>query len=123
MQTASPVLESLNSGMQLYRLKYEKPEIFQKIKYALHLPQYLSYLISSKAYADITSIGCHTNLWNFNENHYHEWVYKENIVEKLPPVVPSDYSLPAGFEGNNFQLGVGLHDSSAALITRLHGDQ
>ena len=62
MQTASPVLESLNSGMQLYRLKYEKPEIFQKIKYALHLPQYLSYLISSKAYADITSIGCHTNL-------------------------------------------------------------
>ena len=119
MQTASPVLESLNSGMQLYRLKYKKPEIFQRIKYALHLPQYLSYLISSKAYSDITSIGCHTNLWNFNENHYHEWVYKENIVEKLPPVVPSDYVLPASFEGNNFQLGVGLHDSSAALIPYL----
>src|SRR5512138_441614 len=37
-QTASPVLGNLNSGMQLYRLKYEKPEVFFKIKYALHLP-------------------------------------------------------------------------------------
>ncbi|MGZ8538870.1 MAG: FGGY family carbohydrate kinase, partial [Flavisolibacter sp.] len=48
-QTASPVLGSLNSGMQLYRMKYEKPEVFKKIQYALHLPQYLSYLITGKA--------------------------------------------------------------------------
>src|SRR6187401_859556 len=53
--TASPVLGNLNSGMQLYRLKYEKPEIFEKIKYALHLPQYLSYILTSKLYSDITS--------------------------------------------------------------------
>src|SRR5688572_14636075 len=45
-QTASPVLGSLNSGMQLYRIKHEKPEFFHRIKYALHLPQYLSYLLS-----------------------------------------------------------------------------
>jgi sugar (pentulose or hexulose) kinase len=118
-QTASPVLGSLNSGMQLYRLKYEKPEIFEKIKYALHLPQYLSYLISSGAFTDITSIGCHTNLWNFNENRYHEWVYREKIAEKFAPIVPSDYALPAKFDGNKFQLGIGLHDSSAALIPYL----
>ena len=30
--TASPVLGNLNSGMQVYRIKYEKPEIFKKIK-------------------------------------------------------------------------------------------
>lgn len=119
LETASPVLGSLNSGMQLYRIKYEKPDIFKRIKYALHLPQFLSYLISQKAFADITSIGCHTNLWNFNENHYHEWVYKERIIEKLPPVVPSDYVLPASVEENKFSLGVGLHDSSAALIPYL----
>lgn len=119
LETASPVLGSLNSGLQLYRIKYEKPEIFRKIKYALHLPQYMSYLISQKAFADITSIGCHTNLWNFNENRYHEWVYKEKIIEKLPPVVPSDYVLPANFEEHKFVVGVGLHDSSAALIPYL----
>ena len=48
LETASPALGSLNSGLQLYRLKYEKPDIFEKLKYALHLPQYMSYLISGK---------------------------------------------------------------------------
>src|SRR5215213_1152496 len=57
-RTASPILGSLNSGMQLYRLKYERPEVFKKIKYAFHLPQYMSYLISGKAFSDLTSIGC-----------------------------------------------------------------
>src|SRR5687768_5440399 len=46
-QTASPVLGNLNSGMQLYRLKHEKPDTFKKIKWALHLPQYLSFILSS----------------------------------------------------------------------------
>jgi len=36
-RTASLFLGSLNSGMQLYRIKYEKPDLFEKIKYALHL--------------------------------------------------------------------------------------
>ncbi len=34
-QTASPTLGNLNSGMQLYRLKYEQPEIFSRVKYSL----------------------------------------------------------------------------------------
>src|SRR6185312_8094061 len=60
-RTASPVLGSLNSGMQLYRMKYESPHLFKQVKYALHLPQYLSFLVSSHLCSDITSIGCHTN--------------------------------------------------------------
>ncbi|MES2827963.1 MAG: FGGY family carbohydrate kinase [Bacteroidota bacterium] len=118
-RTASPVLGSLNSGMQLYRLKYEKPELFDQIKYALHLPQYLSYLISGEAYSDLTSIGCHTNLWDFNKGDYHEWVKDEGIMEKLAPIVPSDSVMPAAFPGNNYAVGPGFHDSSAALIPYL----
>ena len=117
--TASPVLGSLNSGMQLYRIKYERPELFQKIKYALHLPQYMSYLISGVPCADITSIGCHTNLWNFKENNYHQWVKQEGVLEKLPPIFPGNEVLPAAFPGNKYAVGVGLHDSSAALIPYL----
>ena len=117
--TASPVLGSLNSGMQLYRFKYEQPELFNKLKYALHLPQYLSYLISGKAYSDITSIGCHTNLWDFTKNDYHEWVRKEGIDVKLAPIVPSESVMPAAFPGNNYAVGAGFHDSSAALIPYL----
>ena len=118
-RTASPVLGSLNSGMQLYRFKHEQPEIFEKLKYALHLPQYLSYLISGEAYSDITSIGCHTNLWDFTKNTYHEWLAQEGIGAKLAPIVPADHVSPAVFPGTNYAVGAGFHDSSAALIPYL----
>jgi sugar (pentulose or hexulose) kinase len=118
-QTASPVLGSLNSGMQLYRIKYERPELFKKIKYALHLPQYLSYLISGIPCSDITSIGCHTNLWDFNKMQYHQWVKQEGALEKLAPILPGNEALATNFMGNNYFIGIGLHDSSAALIPYL----
>lgn len=118
-RTASPVLGSLNSGMQLYRIKHEKPELFARIKYALHLPQYLSYLISGRACSDITSIGCHTNLWDFSKNNYHEWVFKEDIAEKLAPIATAQDVVPASFPGNSYLVGPGLHDSSSALVPYL----
>ncbi len=117
MLTASPVLGSLNSGMQLYRMRQERPELFGRIKYSLHLPQYLSYLLTGRAVSDITSIGCHTNLWNFPQQRYHDWVYREGLIEKLAPIVPSNSVLPAG----ELLVGVGLHDSSAAMIPYLEG--
>jgi sugar (pentulose or hexulose) kinase len=115
-QTASPVLGNLNSGMQLYRLKYENPETFSQVKYALHLPQYLSYVLSGAINSDITSIGCHTNLWHFQKNNYHTWVKKEGISEKLALVKEADAIVG---KANDIPVGVGLHDSSAALIPYL----
>ncbi|WP_315824884.1 FGGY family carbohydrate kinase [Paraflavitalea speifideaquila] len=38
IHTASPALGHLNSGLQLYWLKHERPGLFEKIRYALHLP-------------------------------------------------------------------------------------
>jgi len=116
LATASPLLGSLNSGLQLYRLKNEQPEIFKRLKYALHLPQYLSFLVTGEACSDLTSIGCHTAMWDFKTNNYHEWIRKENIEEKLAPVIPTDNSYLVTYHGLNLKVGVGLHDSSAALI-------
>ncbi len=118
-QTASPVLGSLNSGMQLFRTKYDKPALFNQIKFALHLPQYLSFLISGKPFSEITSIGCHTNLWHFQNNDYHYWVKKENILEKLPPIAPSDMVVQPASAGSKYLVGIGVHDSSSALIPYL----
>lgn len=117
--TASPVLGNLNSGLQLYRLKHEQPGLFSKIFCSLHLPQYLSSLITKKNYSDITSIGCHTALWDFQQNHYHDWVYKENIAGKLADIFPSDEVMQAPWREQILKVGVGLHDSSAALIPYL----
>lgn len=118
MLTASPVLGSLNSGMQLYRVKQERPELFGKLQYALHLPQYLSFLLTGQPCSDITSIGCHTNLWNFSQQHYHEWVYREGLIDKLAPIMPSTSVLPTRW-GSIPVSGIGLHDSSAAMIPYL----
>ena len=118
-QTASPVLGNLNSGLQLYRLKKENPETFNQILYSLHLPQYIAYIFSKLLCSDITSIGCHTTLWNFDINNYHEWVTKESILPKLAPLKPSDYVVHQSFDAMNVLVGVGLHDSSAALIPYL----
>lgn len=120
--TASPALGSLNSGLQLYRLKQEKPEVFSKVKYALHLPQYLSFLLTGKYYSDLTSLGCHTGMWDFEKNRYHEWIQQEGVALKLAPIKPANKTYKAlspGNTGNNYNIGIGLHDSSAALIPYL----
>ncbi len=116
LETASPASGSLNAGLQLYRMKHQQPERFKKIRYAVHLPQYLSYLISGKICSEMTSIGCHTQLWDFKENKYHDWVSKEKLDAVLPPIVPSDEAMEATFMGSRYIVGPGLHDSSAALI-------
>ncbi len=100
LQTASPDLGNLNSGLQIFRLKLEQPEIFKKIKWALHLPQYIHYIVTGEFATDITSIGCHTFLWNFTTQSYHDWVIQEGIDKLFAPL----------------KQKVGLHDSSAALI-------
>jgi sugar (pentulose or hexulose) kinase len=117
--TASPILGSLNSGLQLYRIKHQKPEVFAKIKYALHLPQYLSFLLSGQPFSELTSVGCHTFMWDFARNRYHEWVQHEGLTAKLPPMLSPNKVVPALFPGNNYKVGIGLHDSSAALIPYL----
>jgi sugar (pentulose or hexulose) kinase len=113
-ETASPVLGNLNSGMQLYWLKHKRPEQYAQVSYSLHLPQYISFVLCNALYSDITSIGCHTALWNFKEGDYHDWVYQEGINKKLAPIISCTEI--AGNTNSNIPVGCGLHDSSAALI-------
>lgn len=106
----------LNSGIQLYWLKHEKPEVFSKIKHSLHLPQYLSYLFTGIPVSEYTSIGCHTALWNYEKQDYHDWVYQEGIHKILPSIVDTGTSINSKLFGHQIKIGVGIHDSSAALL-------
>ncbi|WP_156309310.1 FGGY-family carbohydrate kinase [Sphingobacterium endophyticum] len=119
LDTASPDLGSLNSGLQLYRIKKEKPKVFAETFCSLHLPQYLSFLLSGQMYSDKTSIGCHTALWDYNKQEYHQWVKDNRIEEKLAPIVNADEVFSANFPGSTFLIGSGMHDSSSALIPYL----
>lgn len=115
--TGSDKSGMLNSGMQLYWLKKAKPQVFNQIKYSLHLPQYLSYLFTNIPAAEYTSIGCHTALWDFTKNDYHMWVYEEEIDKKFPPIFNTTKSVTIEYKGKKLRIGTGIHDSSAALYS------
>ncbi len=119
LQTASPSLGMLNSGLQLYWMKYQRPELYQQMRWALHLPQYVSYLVQKQAVAERTSIGCHTGLWDYQRSDYHAWVKKEEITSRFPEIVPSHQTYSTRLEGQTIRVGVGLHDSSASLLPYL----
>ena len=117
--TASPFLGLLNSGLQLFWLKHKKPEVFSRIHRSLHFPQYFTYLLTGRTLSDITSVGCHTMLWDFEKSDYHEWVSKEQIRKLFPPIHPADYTIEHLLDNVPVKVGIGVHDSSAALMPYL----
>ena len=113
-KTASPALGMLNSGLQMYWLKNEKPEYWKKVQHVLHFPQYLSYLFTEKIVSEYTSIGCHTGMWNFDDMKYHYWLEEEGI--SLPEPFDNSTQFEVDIEGKKMDVGIGIHDSSASLV-------
>jgi sugar (pentulose or hexulose) kinase len=109
-KTASPILGNLNSGLQVYESTFRPfwPEVFK----AVHFPNYLASLFTGRLVSEITSIGCHTALWDFDLGQYHPWV--SAIQDELAPI-----STEAYFPIDGINYGLGLHDSSAALVPYL----
>ncbi|WP_191968007.1 FGGY-family carbohydrate kinase [Rhizosphaericola mali] len=119
LETCCPIQGNLNSGLQLFRICHQRKEIFSKTITTLHFPQYFSFLLTGKKYSDITSIGCHTSLWNFRKNNYHDWLTPLGISKKLAPVVANDTVEKVKFDDAYLLVGIGIHDSSAALVPYL----
>lgn len=117
-EVSSPALGMLNSGLQLYWLKKAKPNLYASIRTSLHLPNYMAYLFHGKKISELTSIGCHTALWSFQRSSYHTWVQEERVNTKLPAIVNTCTAFPCSSDPT-LEVGVGIHDSSAALIPYL----
>lgn len=117
LETASPWLGNLNSGLQLFRLKRTAPELFSRIAISMHLPQWLSWQFTKVAVSDMTSVGCHTMLWDFKARTYHPWVVREGFDRLLAPMGGGIQKLM--LHGAERWVGTGLHDSSAAMIPYL----
>ncbi len=121
--TGSPNSGMLNSGMQLYWIKHAKPDIFKKIRFSLHLPQYISYIFTGIPISEYTSIGCHTAMWDYAKKDYHGWIYSEGLNKILPPIVSTETSVNMNYNGKRIQIGVGIHDSSAALLPYVRSEK
>lgn len=118
-RTASPSLGMLNSGLQLYWLKHMRPQAFARVKYSLHLPQYCAYVFSRQLLCEYTSIGCHTGLWDYENNTYHPWVLQQGVDALFPASVPATSKTKMIVYYQILDVGTGIHDSSAALIPYL----
>lgn len=121
-KTASPPLGvMLNSGVQILWLKDEHPEVYAKTRSILHFPQYLSYLLTRQVVSESTSIGCHTYMWDYDKNKYHQWLNDEGIVLLNP--IPNSYTFNIKINGKELNAGIGIHDSSASLVPYLMGSK
>jgi len=117
--TASPALGMLNSGLQILWLKKHKPEVYNQVSSILHLPQYFYFLVTKQITSELTSIGCHTAMWDFDKNCYHAWLADEKI--ELPVPVINDESTELTVNDQKIQVGIGIHDSSSSLVPYLKG--
>ncbi len=119
MDTASPPMGMLNSGLQLYYIKHRKPDIFSRIRTSLHLPQYCTFLLTGRLCNEFSSIGCHTALWDFRRKDYHRWVYGQGLERLFPKVNTTGISGTFGSGDKSIPVGVGVHDSSSAIVPYL----
>jgi sugar (pentulose or hexulose) kinase len=122
--TGSPSLpDGLNLGAQLFRLEALDPDLAHGTQ-ILPWAQYWSWLLSGVAASEVTSLGCHTDLWNplaGAPSHLAEqggWAKRlaplrraGDILGALTPAWVQRTGLPVDTE-----VHCGLHDSNAALL-------
>lgn len=124
-ETYSPELAGgLNTGRQLYWLKKEFPENFERATDILMYPQYWAWRFTGELSNEITSLGCHTDLWSFNDNNYSALVDALNCRSLLPPIKPAWFNcgkiLPELSNllglGSDCRFFNGIHDSNASFL-------
>ncbi|WP_293353547.1 carbohydrate kinase [Phenylobacterium sp.] len=122
--TGSPALpQGLNLGLQLHRLEAMTGPWPDDLT-ILPWPQYWAWRLSGVAASEVTSLGCHSDLWRPFDNRPSQLAIDRGWADRLGPVRHAGEALgpltaewvaltglPAGC-----QIHCGLHDSNAALL-------
>ncbi len=124
-ETGSPRLPGgLNLGAQIYWLEHNCPELFDDRLTIVPYAQYWSWLLSGIAASEVTSFGCHSDLWNPAANTLSKIAYRRGWADRLAPIRRADSILGPITEswaeqtglGRGVQIYCGIHDSNAALL-------
>ncbi|MDM4765246.1 FGGY family carbohydrate kinase [Pelomonas sp. SE-A7] len=127
-QTQSPELSAgLNLGRQLHWLANRHPAEFARAQAILMYPQYWAWRLCGVLAGEVTSLGCHTDLWNPASQDYSSLVESMGWQTQLPPLrmawerlgvltpeVRALTGLPEGCE-----VVCGIHDSNASLLRHI----
>jgi len=117
----------LNIGAQLHYQKTAFPDDFAKVATILTYPQYWTARLTGVVSNEVTSLGCHTDLWNPRDGRYSSLVDTLGIRDLMAPIRsafdPLGPVLPdiADAIGLTRKIPVycGIHDSNASLLPHL----
>ncbi|MFC6445707.1 FGGY-family carbohydrate kinase [Shinella zoogloeoides] len=125
-ETRSPRLSmGLNVGAQLHYQKTAFPDEFAKVAAIVTYPQYWAARLTGVSANEITSLGCHTDLWNPETGDYSTLVDTLGIRPLMAPIRSAFDTLGPVLPEIAETLGVrvpvycGIHDSNASLLPHL----
>ncbi|WP_052715629.1 FGGY-family carbohydrate kinase [Devosia chinhatensis] len=130
-ETLSPRLPGgLNWGAQLFWQSRAFPDAFGEATAILPYPQYWAWRLTGTLASEVTSLGCHTDLWAPDRGDYSSMVDALGWRSLFPPLRPAasviGTLLPeiAAITGLAADLPVacGIHDSNASLVPHLGRD-
>lgn len=127
-ETGSPRLPmGLNLGAQLFWQFRTWPEMKARTKTILTYPQYWTYRLCGVAVNEVTSLGCHTDLWDPNARRFSSLVEREGWTDLMAPparatdrlgTILPDIAAYAGLAPET-PIYCGIHDSNASLYAHL----
>ncbi|MER9598272.1 MULTISPECIES: FGGY-family carbohydrate kinase [unclassified Mesorhizobium] len=131
-ETGTPRLPvGLNLGAQLFWQQKRFPADFARTAAILMYPQYWALRLTGVAASEVTSLGCHTDLWNPWKADFSSLVERLEWRGLMAPVRPAKDRLGPILPALARQTGLdpqtpvfcGLHDSNASLLPHLLSDQ
>ncbi|RWB50896.1 FGGY-family carbohydrate kinase [Mesorhizobium sp.] len=131
-ETGTPRLPAgLNIGAQLFWQQKRFPAEFARAAAILMYPQYWALRLTGVAANEVTSLGCHTDLWNPWQADYSSLVDQMSWRQLMAPVRPARDRLGPILQAIAQQTGLdpatpvfcGLHDSNASLLPHLLSDR
>ncbi|WP_176036135.1 FGGY-family carbohydrate kinase [Brucella tritici] len=126
--TFSPTLSlGLNLGAQLHYLKMVFPDDFARTHFIFTYPQYWAWRLTGIAASEVTSLGCHTDLWLPKKSTFSPLVDRLDIRDKFPPLRSAFDALGNVLPEIAQEIGLkmpvpvrcGIHDSNASLLAHL----
>ncbi len=127
-ESLSPNLTAgLNLGRQIFTLQRLAPRFFTKVEMILTYPQYWAWRLSGVAASEITSLGCHTDLWLPAQGGFSHLARAMGWTGYFPPLQPASHALgglrPEIAAATGLAPGCtvfcGIHDSNASYLAHL----
>lgn len=127
-ETLSPRLPAgLNLGAQFFWQSRAFPEAFSRATALLTYAQYWAWRLTGVLASEVTSLGCHTDLWAPAKGGFSSLVDRMNWGALFPPIRPAasvlgplrpEIAVATGLSPNT-PVTCGIHDSNASLLPHL----